>query len=147
MITTETLRTTSSQLGAPKLLGDVGYDLKANEAVWLHPGQMAVIPTDIRVQIPPGYWGLVIARSWANRGGRLIVLPGVIDAGYRGKLFVYVWYMGDQHGSKAVYRVDSGAAFAQLILVLACVFPVECVNDLDESERGRRGFGSTGSNA
>ncbi|MCK4302652.1 MAG: dUTP diphosphatase [Candidatus Eisenbacteria sp.] len=144
MKTTHTLRTTSPQLSAPKLIGDVGYDLLASYDAWLTPGRMASIPTDVRVQIPMGFWGLVIARSWANAGGRFIVLPGVIDAGYRGELFVYVWYIADKHNSQEIVKVEKGEAFAQLILIPACVFPVECIDDLDKSERESRGFGSTG---
>ena len=144
MKTTRTLRTTSLQLNAPKLIGDVGYDLLASYGVWLTPGQMASIPTDVRIQIPEGFWGLVIARSWANAGGRFIVLPGVIDAGYRGELFVYIWYIAERHGNEEIIEVKKGDAFAQLILIPAYVFPVECVDGLDESERGCRGWGSTG---
>jgi dUTP pyrophosphatase len=141
--------------------GDVGFDLCASEDVIVYPGSYAEIKTSVAVEIPEGYWGLIVAKSGTNRSGKLIVLPGVIDNGYRGKLGVFVHNVSgynylyaeqpeddktiSDHSSSCAVTVSKGQAIAQLVL-FPIVLPT-ClifVDELASSERGENGFGSTG---
>ncbi len=136
-----TLRTTNPQhLRPPALPGDVGYNLRSVGAVLLLPGGFARVPTGVRVQIPEGYFGLIVPRSGTNLSGDLLVLTGVIDNGYRGELYALVHNLNH---SKAV-GISEGAAVCQLVLLPCCVFPIEAVLELSDTDRGANGFGSTG---
>jgi deoxyuridine 5'-triphosphate nucleotidohydrolase len=132
---------TDGEIREPALRGDVGYDLLVKQLMWIPASSFARVPLEAKVAIPYGYWGLVIARSSANKEGRLFVFPGVIDAGYRGPLFAFV-----QNLSEDRIALYEGMSICQLILIPAAVFPTVSVPMLPVSERGARGFGSTGVN-
>lgn len=132
------LKTTSSNLGSPKLDGDVGYDLPAIEEVVIPAHGFAKVKTEIKVELPEGFWGLITSRSSANNSGQIICLPGVIDNGFRGELLAFVHNVSDDK-----YTVTIGKAVVQLVLFPMVVPPVEVVNDLGTSIRGIAGFGST----
>lgn len=134
------LRATSANLEQPAYEGDVGYNLHTAYDQMVPAGSFAQIKTGIKVHIPDGYWGLIIARSSANLTGRIIVLPGVVDAGYRGELTAMCHNVSDED-----QQVLKGVAVAQLVLVPAAVFPVEYRLLLDPSARGDNGYGSSGS--
>lgn len=123
----------------PELAGDVGYDLVVSEETAIPARSFRNIPHDAAIQLPDGYWGLILARSSVNIAGRLIVLPGLIDTGYRGKLFGLGHNMTDEQ-----MVIKEGSRVCQLVLLPAVVFPVWRVAALDSSERSVRGFGSTG---
>lgn len=135
-----TLKTTSANIRPPALPGDVGYNLCACETIVIKPGAFAVVPTGVHVQIPDGFFAQILPRSSANMGGRLIVLTGVIDTGYRGELKALVHNVS--HDQPAV--IQAGQSVAQLVLFASITFPLELVDALDESPRGHNGFGSTG---
>jgi dUTP pyrophosphatase len=132
---------TDGEIREPALEGDVGYDLMVKDLMWIPANAFAHVPLEAKVAIPHGYWGLVIARSSANSGGRLFVFPGVIDAGYRGPLFAFVQNLSDER-----IGLYAGMSICQLILIPAAVFPATAVPCLPVSDRGQRGFGSTGIN-
>ena len=121
--------------------GDAGLDLAACERVELAPGARAVVGTGLAVAIPDGYAGFVQPRSGlAERAGISIVnTPGLVDSGYRGELRV-VLLNTDREDS---FVVEPGMRIAQLVVVpVPGVDPVE-VEELPETERGVRGFGSS----
>jgi dUTP pyrophosphatase len=121
--------------------GDAGLDLAACERAELAPGERATVGTGLAVAIPDGYAGFVQPRSGlAQRHGITIVnTPGLVDSGYRGELRV-VLLNTDAHEP---FVVEPGMRIAQLVIVpIPEVGPVE-VDELPESERGVRGFGST----
>lgn len=121
--------------------GDAGLDLAACERVELGPGERAAVGTGLAVAIPDGYAGFVQPRSGlAMRHGITIVnTPGLVDAGYRGELKV-VLLNTDRHES---FLVEPGMRIAQLVVLqVPGVDPVE-VDELPDSERGVRGFGSS----
>jgi len=123
-------------------IGDAAIDLHSRVDVTLQPGERTAVPTGIAVSIPPGHGGLVLPRSGhARRHGVGVVNgPGLIDSGYRGEISVLLI----NHGSDAV-SFDRGERIAQLAIVpIPAVEWVE-VDQLDETERGSGGFGSTGS--
>ena len=117
---------------------DAGLDLYGIEDFDLQPGQGKVTRTGIAFELPPGHVGLVADRSsMAKRG--IKTSGGVIDAGYRGEVHIVLWNI-----SAEVAHVKKGERIAQLlILPIATPQPMEAV-ELGVSERGAKGFGSTG---
>lgn len=121
--------------------GDAGLDLAACERVELAPGERATVGTGLAVAIPDGYAGYVQPRSGlAQRHGITIVnTPGLVDSGYRGELRVVLL----NTDAREAFVVEPGMRIAQLVVVpVPALEPVE-VDELPESERGVRGFGST----
>jgi dUTP pyrophosphatase len=121
--------------------GDAGLDLAACERVELGPGERATVGTGLAIAIPEGYAGFVQPRSGlaARHGITIVNAPGLVDSGYRGELKV-ILLNTDAHEA---FVVEPGMRIAQLVVMpVPEVDPVE-VDDLTESERGVRGFGSS----
>ncbi len=121
--------------------GDAGLDLSACERVELPPGCRAVVPTGIAVAIPDGYAGFVQPRSGLamRHGLALVNSPGLIDSGYRGEVRV-VMLNTDR---SETFVVEPGMRIAQLVILAIPAFGLVEVDELPESERGVRGFGSS----
>lgn len=122
-------------------IGDAAVDLHSRIDVLLRPGERAAVPTGIAVAIPEGYAGLVLPRSGhARRHGIGVVNgPGLIDSGYRGEISVLLINHGDQE-----VKFGRGDRIAQLAIVPVPAVEWVEVEDLDETDRGAGGFGSTG---
>ncbi len=123
--------------------GDAGLDLSACEGAVLAPGERAVIPTGVAVEIPQGHAGFVQPRSGlaARHGIGVVNAPGLIDSGYRGEIRVVLINTDREHA----FVVEPGMRIAQLVIApVASVRLVE-VDELAGSERGVRGFGSSSS--
>jgi dUTP pyrophosphatase len=121
--------------------GDAGLDLASCERVELGPGERATVATGLAVAIPDGYAGFVQPRSGlASRHGITIVnTPGLVDSGYRGELKVILV----NTDATEPFVVEPGMRIAQLVVMqVPGIDPVE-VDELPESERGVRGFGSS----
>jgi dUTP pyrophosphatase len=121
--------------------GDAGLDLAACERVVLGPGERAVVATGLAVAIPDGYAGFVQPRSGlaARSGISFVNAPGLVDSGYRGEIRVVLLNTDREHA----FTVEPGMRIAQLVVLhVPEVEPVE-VEELPESERGVRGFGSS----
>jgi dUTP pyrophosphatase len=121
--------------------GDAGLDLAACERVELAPGGRATVGTGLAVAIPEGYAGFIQPRSGlaAKNGITIVNTPGLVDSGYRGELKVILL----NTDSNDTFVVEPGMRIAQLVVMLVPgVAPVE-VEELPESERGVRGFGSS----
>ena len=118
--------------------GDAGYDLAAPHDWVIHPGERATIPVGWTVAIPTGWVGLIQERSGLAMRAGLAVLGGVIDSGYRGEMAVIAVNTGEE-------RIDirAGDRIAQLVIVPCLHAESVEVEDLDETERGASGFGST----
>jgi dUTP pyrophosphatase len=130
-------------LPAAQHAGDAGLDLYAAADLTLAPGGgRALVPTGIALAIPCGYAGFVQPRSGlALRHGVTVVnSPGLVDAGYRDEIRVLLI----NHDPEEPFKVSGGDRIAQL--VIQRFEPVEWdeVDDLDTSERGLGGWGSTG---
>lgn len=121
--------------------GDAGLDLAACERVELGPGERATIPTGLAVAIPAGYAGFVQPRSGiAMRNGITIVnSPGLVDSGYRGELQVVLL----NTDAREPFVVEPGMRIAQLVVVPIPDVELVELDELPESERGVRGFGSS----
>jgi dUTP pyrophosphatase len=121
--------------------GDAGLDLAAYERRELGPGERALVGTGLAVAIPEGYAGFVQPRSGlaARHGLTVVNSPGLIDEGYRGEIRVVL--LNTDTGEPFV--VEPGMRIAQLVVLpVPELDPVE-VDELPESERGVRGFGSS----
>ena len=128
-------------LPAQAYAGDAGFDLAACGRHEVRPGERAVIPTGLAVEIPEGYGGFVLPRSGlaAHHGITLLNAPGLVDAGYRGEVQL-VFHNTDP---EETFVVEPGMRVAQLV-----VLPVPAVTlvereELAASDRGERGFGSS----
>lgn len=121
--------------------GSAGYDLVSTEARTLAPGDIALIPTGISVQIPRGYEGQVRPRSGlaVKHGVTILNAPGTIDADYRGQIGVILINHGRRY-----FRVCEGMRIAQLVIAKVETADFELVESLDPTDRGKGGFGSTG---
>ena len=121
--------------------GAAGMDLRAAEDVSLQPGQRAAVSTGFRVAIDQGFEGQVRARSSLALKRGLIVpnAPGTIDSDYRGELTVLLANVGLEP-----VQIPRGERIAQIVIAPVVQVAVQEVTDLDETERGEGGFGSTG---
>lgn len=121
---------------------DAGVDLHAAHSLTLEPGERKLVGCGIAMALPAGYVGLIHPRSGlALRHGLSIVnAPGTIDADYRGELKVCLINL-DQHTPIAIERGDR---IAQLLIQKVELPAIEEVADLDTTERGAGGYGSTG---
>ena len=121
--------------------GDAGIDLASCERVELPPGERALVPTGLAVAIPSGYAGYVQPRSGlaTKHGISIVNTPGLVDSGYRGELLVNLL----NTDPREPFVVEPGMRIAQLVvLAVPDVEPV-AVDELPDSERGDRGFGSS----
>ena len=120
-----------------------GADLYAcmQDKVEVGPGQSAMIPTGIAMEIPKGYAGLVFARSsmGAKRGLAPANKVGVIDSDYRGEIRVVLY-----NHSGEVQSIEPGERVAQLLIVPVFTPGFQEAEKLSDTGRGTGGFGSTG---
>jgi dUTP pyrophosphatase len=123
-------------------VGDAGLDLSSAADVEVGPGERALVPTGVSVAIPEGHAGLVLPRSGlASRLGLTLAnSPGLIDAGYRGELTCAVVNLD----RRETVRIARGDRIAQLVVVALAEVEPRWADELPESDRGERGFGSTG---
>ena len=122
--------------------GDAGLDLSACDHVVLGPGERAVVPTGLAVEIPDGYAGFVQPRSGlaARHGIGIVNSPGLIDSGYRGEIQIVLLNTGGE-----AFSVEPGMRVAQLVVVPVAAVRLVEVDELASSDRGIRGFGSSSS--
>ncbi len=120
-----------------------GLDLCAAlaESKRIEPGARALIPTGLALAIPDGYEGQVRPRSGLalKHGISIVNTPGTIDADYRGMVQVLLI----NHGHEP-YVVEPLSRIAQLVICPVMQAALELVSELDETERGAGGYGSTG---
>ena len=121
--------------------GDAGLDLAACDEVRLEPGERALVGTGLAVAIPEGYAGFVQPRSGlaARHGIAVVNSPGLIDAGYRGEIKVVLLNTDRER----TFVAEPGERIAQLVVLPVPELAVREVDELRESERGVRGFGSS----
>ena len=120
--------------------GDAGLDLAACDAVMLEPGERVVVGTGLAVEIPDGYAGFVQPRSGlaARHGIGIVNSPGLIDSGYRGEIRVVLLNTGRER-----FSVGTGMRIAQLVVLPVAAVRLVEVEELESSQRGARGFGSS----
>ena len=120
-----------------------GYDLYAltDEPITIMPQENKPIHTGLAIEIPKGYFGAVYARSGlsSKHGLRPANCTGVIDADYRGEIMVALY-----NDSDVPQTVMPDERIAQLVVMPFLPLSFEVVDELDPTERGDGGFGSTG---
>ncbi len=118
---------------------DAGLDLYTLEECVLRPGERQAIKTGIAIAIPSGYVGLIWDKSSIPAKWGVKTMGGVVDASYRGEIHVIVVNLSDMP-----YTVEKGVKIAQL-LIQKVKLPEVCeVSELDDTIRGEKGFGSSG---
>ena len=122
--------------------GDAGADLRSRIDFELEPGERALVPTGVAIALPEGYVGLVHPRSGlAIKNGITIVnAPGTVDSGYRGELMVTLL---NTDKTKS-FHVQRGDRIAQLVIQKYEHATFTVVDELEQTERGSSGFGSSG---
>lgn len=125
--------------------GDAGADLVCIEDVLLAPGERMLVSTGVAIALPAGYVGLVHPRSGlANKHGIGIVnTPGTIDSGYRGELKICLINLD----SNESVSLPAGSRIAQLVIQEVISAQFIQVDELEDTERSDKGFGSTGVSA
>ena len=120
-----------------------GYDLFAciDNDINISPNDIALIPTGIAIEIPNGYSGMVCSRSGLTLKNGIHVLnsPGIIDSDYRGEVKCIL-----HNCSKNTFTVMNNTKIAQLLIIKHETITWTEANDLSNTDRGIKGFGSTG---
>jgi dUTP pyrophosphatase len=129
-----------AQVPARAYTGDAGIDLAAVERMELGAGERALVATGLAVAIPHGYAGYVQPRSGlaSKHGISIVNTPGLVDSGYRGELLVNLLNTG-----REPFVVEPGMRIAQLVVLPVPDVRIVEVDELPESDRGTRGFGSS----
>ena len=175
MTNTLQLKLLSDNATKPKRADDLsaGYDIYAAETVILEPQEKALIATDLAVNIPKGYVGLLTSRSGVSSKTHLVVETGKIDAGFQGHMKINI--KNDTQNSNnydvlsevysafningeeielndeevlvpyGTYKIQKGDRLAQLLIVTIATPELQEVNEFsNKTARGTNGFGSTG---
>lgn len=122
--------------------GDAGLDLRANVDVDIAPFERKLIPTGLAVAIPEGFAGFVQPRSGLalKSGLSMANTPGLIDAHYRGELKVIAVNLD----ANEPIHISKGERIAQMVIQRVPVVSLMEVDELDKTDRGTGGFGSSG---
>ena len=118
---------------------DAGLDLYSPVEVDIPPRGSATIDTGIHVELPRNTTGFLKSRSGLNVKHGIQSGEGVIDVGYTGSIRVKLY-----NHSNEWYFVKKGDKISQLVILHILTPDLEVVEELDETERGTGGFGSTG---
>ena len=121
--------------------GDAGMDLCSVQSLVIPPGGRALVPTGLAMALPSGYEAQVRPRSGLalKRGVTVLNTPGTIDEGYRGEVGVVLANFGDTD-----FVVEKGDRIAQMVIAPVTRAEIVEVSQVDETDRGTGGFGSTG---
>lgn len=140
----------AKELGLPRYrkTGDAGADLyvilpeaERKEGLHVFPGERKLLDTGMHIQLPEGYYARIVHRSSTEKRHRLRVVEGIIDQGYRGRLYAQV-----SNDNTFPVTIQHGDRIAQLVILPIIQGAFEEAEELDSSDRGEGGFGSTGKN-
>lgn len=126
-----------AQLPVRKHPTDAGLDLSSPSRVTVPAHGFSFIDTGIHIELPHGTVGMIKSRSGLNSNG--LQCEGVIDEQYTGSIGIVLY-----NHSSYDYIVEYGERIAQLVIIPCVYEPGEVVDKLAETERGEKGFGSTG---
>lgn len=169
MTNTLEIKLLSDNATKPKRADDesAGYDVYAAETIIIQPQNKALINTDLAVNIPKGYVGLLTSRSGVSSKTHLVVETGKIDAGFQGHMRINI-KNDDVYASvtskeildvsgkpiatfdnsmryRNSYQINKGDRLAQLVIVPIWTPELELVKEFsNETARGQNGFGSSG---
>lgn len=117
---------------------DAGLDLFSCEDITIDSDERAAVKTGISLSLPSGYAGLIWDKSGVSFAG-VKTFGGVIDAGYRGEIKVILMNFGHEP-----FIIRRGQKIAQILVQKISMCETIEVDELDDTERGAGGFGSTG---
>lgn len=146
---------------------DAGFDIYSAETMVLEPQEKALIATDVAVNIPKGYVGLLTSRSGVSSKTHLVIETGKIDAGFTGNMKINIKNDYEDNKGETIFKrdlkdkiiiederhlykqgtyvINKGDKLAQLVIVPIITPELEQVEEFDsESARGEKGFGSSG---
>ena len=133
----------SKEVSLPKYetSGSSGMDLASNMNTNIDPGKIAIIPTGLSLSIPKGFEVQIRPRSGLAAKQKVTVLntPGTIDSDYRGEIKVILINLGHD-----IFRIEKGLRIAQMVVCPIIQAQLKEVSELNETKRGKGGFGSTG---
>ncbi|KAI7825097.1 dUTP diphosphatase [Gamsiella multidivaricata] len=116
-----------------------GFDLYSAKTMTIAPQSQGVVPTDISIAVPEGTYGRVAPRSGLAVRHFIDVGAGVVDYDYRGPIGIVLFNFG-----KNEFKIEEGDRIAQLVLEKVHLCEAVEVDELDTTDRGSGGFGSTG---
>ena len=121
--------------------GDAGMDIRSIEELSIAPGARSLVRTGLVMMLPPGYEAQVRPRSGLalKNGVTVLNTPGTIDEGYRGEVGVILANFGSEP-----FKVEKGSKIAQIVVAPCTRVEIEETAEVDSTERGEGGFGSTG---
>ena len=133
----------SIELPSYAYAGDAGLDLRSSEDVVLRPFERRLISTGLAIAIPDGYAGFVQPRSGLalKRGLSMANTPGLVDAHYRGELKACAINLDPAED----IVISRGERIAQLVIQRVPTVSLKELDELDQTDRGAAGFGSSGS--
>lgn len=137
--------TPDAQIPAYTRAGDAGMDLHAAETATLAPLERKLIGCGFALALPEGYGAFVLPRSGlaAKNGISIVNAPGLIDSNYRGEVKVILVNLDPEND----FEVNMGDRIAQMLVLPVPVVSFNEQEELDETERGAAGFGSSGVSA
>ena len=122
------------------LTGDSGYDVTAIEETMIPARGAAIVPVGLKLAyIPPGFWIRIESRSGLQFKHGLQAFNGIIDNQYRGDMGIRILNHSDTD-----YTVKKGDRVAQLVLYPLIALESAFANEIHETDRGEKGFGSSG---
>ena len=137
------LKSLSGVLPQYETAGAAGMDIRAylDDPVTINPGERALVPTGLFMEIPEGYEVQIRARSGLaiKKGIGLVNGIGTIDSDYRGEVKVPLINWGQEP-----FTVSNGERIAQMVAAAYIKAEIEPAEELSETERGAGGFGHTG---
>lgn len=120
-------------------MADAGYDLRTRERVVLHRHSSVDIDTGVHLEIPIGWYGYLESKSGLNRYHHVAACGGTIDAGFTGPIVVTLYNFDDVD-----YIFEKGDKVVQIVFMPCGNFSMTQVDELEPTERGNNGYGSTG---
>lgn len=118
---------------------DAGLDLRTPIEFTIQPHDSYTVDTGVHVELPEGTFGQLFSKSGLNVKHSIVSLGGTLDEPYRGSIVVKLYNEGDEE-----YHFRAGDKIVQLVILNYIATDIEYVDQLSETDRGNRGFGSTG---
>ena len=139
-MTTVKYKLLSSNAKVPKLMhyGDACFDLYSAEETHILPGETKTIFTDLAIEMTPDYEAVIRGRSGITKHGILVQI-GTIDSNYRGNIGITLYNSTDEY-----WNISKGDRIAQMAIREVPTIVLEEVEKLSDSDRGDKGYGSTG---
>ena len=141
MVTVKITKTDEATMPSYAHDGDSGVDLFSTEDIVLKPLGRTLVPTGLKIAMPPGYEAQVRPKSGlaVKHGISVLNTPGTVDSCYRGEVKVIAVNISNEE-----YKIEKGKKIAQLVICKVEKAEFEEVKELDDTSRNDGGFGSTG---